>query len=684
MLGYIDPQWTSLPAQSLGPWLGALLAGVSGLVGVVLGRLGGPVVRQLKRHWRKGLLALLAVATLAGLAWGGWKVLRGNWATTTSSSRGPTPRVLVLGMDGLDPDLLEAMMNSGDLPAFSRMKTDGAFARLGTSWPPQSPVAWLDVACGADAGVHGVFDFIHRRQSDYELGLSINPPADRGGYANPRLGESFWEALSRQGVPTRLLFYPCEFPPQPLRGTSLAGMGAPDLQGSMGRYLLASTDVKWARRELGGRLAPLAYRTDRMCFTLPGPRFSEGQESAGIEVEIRRSGDSQISVAVQGQSLTLDQGQWSPWLRLRFRTGVFGSMAGIFRLYLASSRPELNLYCTPIQFDPLAPAYPISWPEDYSAQLVRQVGEFATLGLPVDTKAFEDGVLDEAAFCRMAADVFSEHRRILLQELERWDGGVLVAYFGEADSVSHMTWVDLLKRRLADQGPGAIPPPIREAYKRLDGLLGEILDRFRDAPEVQLIVLSDHGFDDYSVSLHMNRLLAQLGYLALKPDAAAGGPLFADVDWSRTQAYACGFGSIYLNVRGREGRGIVEPSDVPQRARKIREDLLAWREPGSSESLFVDIGIGGELYHGAAGVSGPDLVAGCRPPVRFSWQTAVGSTPEKVLEPNTRRWRGDHLFAPSAVPGILLVRRPGGKLPSDLRGIRALIESHYGEGGERP
>ena len=69
-------------------------------------------------------------------------------------------RVIVLGVDGLDPNILEEMMTAGALPAFSRIKEAGTYERLATSNPSQSPVAWSTIATGSNPGYHGIFDFI--------------------------------------------------------------------------------------------------------------------------------------------------------------------------------------------------------------------------------------------------------------------------------------------------------------------------------------------------------------------------------------------------------------------------------------------------------------------------------------------------------------------------------------------
>ena len=70
--------------------------------------------------------------------------------------------LIVLGFDGLDYDLTRQMIHSGRLPALAALAQRGGFSALGTTIPPQSPVAWSTFITGLDPGEHGIFDFVHR------------------------------------------------------------------------------------------------------------------------------------------------------------------------------------------------------------------------------------------------------------------------------------------------------------------------------------------------------------------------------------------------------------------------------------------------------------------------------------------------------------------------------------------
>jgi predicted AlkP superfamily pyrophosphatase or phosphodiesterase len=85
---------------------------------------------------------------------------KGGEARQKSAAAGK--KMIVVGIDGFDPRLAERLMDAGELPHLAAMRAAGGYARLGSSVPPQSPVAWANFITGADPGVHGIFDFIHR------------------------------------------------------------------------------------------------------------------------------------------------------------------------------------------------------------------------------------------------------------------------------------------------------------------------------------------------------------------------------------------------------------------------------------------------------------------------------------------------------------------------------------------
>ncbi len=680
MVSYIDPNLFGLPLQSIAPWLFGVAGCVIGAGLMLAMRSWRFVFGAIMRNWR-----IICGILIFGLLLGGIMYVSPTFVSEGEKRNFPaekaSTKVVVLGMDGLDPDILSAMMKEGKLPAFQSLSEQGLFRRLETASPPESPVVWSSFATGMGPGGHGIFDFLTRDPSNYALDLSITTPKADGGYVNRQRGQPFWERLSQKGIPTHILFCPCTFPPEKVPNVHLvSGMGTPDLQGTMGRYTLISSDQRWSEKELNGELVGITLGEKETRFRLVGARVRSGGRTRNITTNgklIRGQSGKSIILSINGREVPLEEGKWSPWIEVQFRVGLGRKIKGICRFHLISARPELNLYCTPIQFSPHDPVFDISFPATFAKNLADATGLFSTLGMPIDTKAFEEGVLTETAIIEMAESVMDERYRILNYVLDHWKGGLVFCYFGSPDSLQHIFWKDLLKERLAKQGIKSIPENIVRVYQRMDGVLGGIMERLKAQPDVQLVVVSDHGFDDFAKSLHLNRILLDLGYLTLANNQEKGRSLFRDIDWSRTKAYACGFSSIYLNLRGRESQGIVSSSEAQELRKTIKKDLLDYTDAECNVRPFQEILIASEVYSGECLSQSPDLIVGCRPGYRFSWQTALGAVPERPVEDNKNHWRGDHIFAASSVPGVLLMRNATSSPPTNIQSMGKFLMSYF-------
>ncbi|PYP40563.1 MAG: phosphodiesterase, partial [Gemmatimonadetes bacterium] len=149
---------------------------------------------------------------------------------------GAVRRVLVLGLDGLEPRLVEPMLEAEELPALARLRAAGGYSRVATTYPAQTPVAWSSFATGVNPGGHGVYDFIRRDPATYLPDLALNRYEQKNPFIPPkavnlRRGTPLWELLANAGVPATVLRCPCTYPPDRVEGRLLAGLGVPDLRG---------------------------------------------------------------------------------------------------------------------------------------------------------------------------------------------------------------------------------------------------------------------------------------------------------------------------------------------------------------------------------------------------------------------------------------------------------------------
>ncbi len=584
-------------------------------------------------------------------------------------------RVVIVGLDGQDPELTEKWMNAGLLPNFSRLRETGTFARLGTTLPAESPVAWSSFQTGCNPGKHRIYDFLvpNRKSLMPELSsANVTAPArtlklgkyriplGRPSIAAGRKSEAFWTILGRFGIFSAVLRVPITFPPEKFGGILLSAMNVPDVKGSQGTYFYFTTDPNDKRTLVSGQQCPLEFNDGGATGELPGPQNTLVKDGGELRIPFSiitaNDGSGTAKLQLPNQTIDLQENEYTPWVTLSYKAAMGFTVKAIARFLLLGLKPNIRLYVTPIQIDPENPALPISHPVSYSIYLAKKQGAFATLGVAEDTSALNEGVIGEDAFLRQAQDIHTEREKMFFDALARTRRGAAVCVFDLTDRVQHMFFRfhrdDQWGVAVADERYASV---LRDLYVQMDGLIGRVMKEI-DKNTV-LMVLSDHGFKPFRRAVELNRWLQQNGYLAENP-AATTPDLLQRVDWSRTQAYAVGFGGIYLNIAGREARGIVPKEDAARLKREIRDKLKSLRDPERADSPVSEVYDRDQAYKGPYVIDAPDLVVGFAPGYRVAWETVTGGFGEKVVSENTRPWSGDHNMNPPEVPGMLFSNRP--------------------------
>ena len=609
-------------------------------------------------------------------------------------------RLIILGIDGMDPQLLHRFMREGKMPNFAKLEAMGDFRPLTTSIPPQSPVAWSNLITGMNAGGHGIFDFIHRDPKTLALYFSASKvegpkhsihlgswefPLGGGTAEQLRKGTAFWQILDEHRIPNTIFRIPSNFPPVAAKGKTLSGMGTPDLRGTYGTFSFYTDDpAATAGAVEGGQVIPVQVENSRVTANLIGPHnsFRKGSPAAlelfSVAVD---PVEPAAKVTVQGHEFILREGEWSEWTRIEFQLiPFFGNVKGMCRFYLKQAHPRFQLYVSPINIDPRDPALPISTPSSYSWLLTDEAGEFHTQGISEDTKALSDGVLDDNEYLQQARTVLAEHRRIFDAEFPKFDQGVFFFYFSSLDLNSHMFWRLMDPQHpeydtaLAAQNGSAIA----DFYQQMDQVLGEVLPRLDD--HTTLLVLSDHGFAPYYRSFNLNTWLLNNGYIKLKAATPSdSNEPFANVDWTQTRAYGLGLNGLYINLRGRESNGTVEPGSAAEDLMaEIRTKLLAVHDPKSKQSVITRVDLASEAYQGPYAKDGPDILVGYNRGYRAGWQTILGAFPTDELEDNSNPWSGDHCMDYTLVPGVLLSNRKIAAATPALTDIAPTILAEFG------
>src|SRR5882672_1088972 len=353
-------------------------------------------------------------------------------------------RVVIVGFDGMDPELANRFMGEGKLPNLTKLRDIGTFRPLRTTFPAISPVAWSTFQTGVNPGKHNIYDFLARDLSNYLPYLSsaqISAPKKHlriGKYSLPlgkaeikgmRKGTPFWHLLGDAGVFSSVIRVPVTFPPEKFPGVLLSGMCVPDLKGSQGTFCFCTTRASCDKFREGGVRIPVEG-SGRAGFHsyIPGPENPLGtgtdlRAAFKIRPDARRH---EARIEIDSERFTINIGEYSEWIPVKFKAGLGFTAHGICRFYLKEISPEIEVYVTPVNIDPGHPDLPISHPVTYSIYLAKLYGPYATLGLAEDTWALNEHVLDDDAFLAQCYSNHEDRERMLFDALEKTKQGLCI------------------------------------------------------------------------------------------------------------------------------------------------------------------------------------------------------------------------------------------------------------------
>jgi len=599
-----------------------------------------------------------------------------SWSCTSrTDAQNSSNKVIILGFDGVDPELLSQYMGEGRLPNFSRLAQNGSFMPLGTSIPPQSPVAWSNFITGMNPGGHGIFDFIHRdpnsmlpissttkiEESDKTLKIgNWIIPLSSAKLQNSRQGEAFWTILEEQGISTTVFKIPANFPPVDMKGNSLSGMGTPDLLGSFGTFSFYTDDPPPNRDDIsGGIVYPVSMVDNMFEAELVGPKntFLKDTPSTTTAFKVWRDPENPtLKIDIEDQHILLREKEWSAWIPVKFQIiPGLKSVSGICRFYVKEVRPKIKLYVTPINIDPSDPALPISTPGKFAQEIFENCGYFYSQGMPEETKALSWGIFDYDDFSSQSKNVLLERLRQFDYIFDKFKSGLLFFYFSSTDLNAHMFY-----NMIDPEHPNHVPElalkfanVIPSVYESLDEVVGKVLESVDQ--NTTLIVMSDHGFAPFRRSVHLNTWLKNEGYIKLLDESKqVEVDFFLNVDWSRTKVYGLGFNGLYVNLQGREYNGIINGRTKRTLLNKIAKKLLELRDPQNNAKIVDRVYFSEDIYSSQNLENAPDLIVGYSRGYRASWESTIGSFPLNWIEDNMDAWSGDHCMAAELVPGIIL------------------------------
>jgi len=506
-------------------------------------------------------------------------------------------KLVILGIDGLDPDLVSQFMDEGKLPNMQKLTHQGALQRLETT-PAADVSAWASFATGTNPGKHGVF------------GADPRPL---------RRGAAFWTVAGQAGVRSSVLTVPVTFPPENVpNGELLSGWPAPDLRDTPGTYTYFATDVveKEDGAIVGGGLRHrLSFGGDTAHSAIAGP--------AGLVLPLsifwNRAGKA-ATITIDGTSIRLEEGEWSKWIDVDFSPRLFSHNRGMIEFCLVRAASTFALYASPVHWRADRPPAPLSSPARLASDLYERIGPYRTLGWPEATAALDAGLLDEKAFMDDVYRAFDDRMQIILQRLDtkKWD--LLVGEVDSLDRVQHVMW------RLMDPAHPAHDralatkhgDAVEHMYRRCDDLVGQVIAHA--GPDAAILVLSAYGEHGVTQTFDLARWLA---------DEHLPG-----------QATVTSGGGIVLSAGARSAED------------HLVARLAALVDPATNAPIVTAVYKRAAVYSGPYASNAPDLQVG------FAVGYGPGTAPTP-LAPNRRKWSADHASIDyKSVPGTLLSNRP--------------------------
>jgi predicted AlkP superfamily phosphohydrolase/phosphomutase len=183
-----------------------------------------------------------------------------------------TPRLTVIGLDAATFDVVEPLVEAGELPNLARLFASGSRGVLRSVTHPLTPHAWATMTTGVNAGRHGIWDFSERSGGGYELKL-IN-----GSY---RRAPAVWDRLSAAGVASGIVNIPFTWPAPEIQGFAVSGFDAAEREEGL-------TFPRELVREIQEKFGPLVL----------DHRFPIGKDG-GIDVDlVRAAAEQKVDVAL--------------------------------------------------------------------------------------------------------------------------------------------------------------------------------------------------------------------------------------------------------------------------------------------------------------------------------------------------------------------------------------------------
>ena len=566
-------------------------------------------------------------------------------------------KVLVLGVDGLDPHLTKKYMEKGVMPNFTEFKKRGSaredLVMLG-AMPTITPPLWTTLATGAYVGTHGVTDFWNPHPD--KLDTLVYSFDSRNCKA-----EQLWNVFAENGHKTLVFHWPgSSWPPTSdspnlhvVDGTQPSNINVAVGTVEWGQWIEASAAIKQehvfeheddgsgvgciltdieveeaAETSSGAKALDQSLKQKTLVNMIMNENEGENAGASHPELYDNKStvplkdakgwanapeGAKEFSISISGGM------ERRPVLVLPNEEGKYTKVA----IYKSKKAEEPIVVLDQVgvvvndifdtvtkdgeKVDVVRQAILVELPEDGSKV---EVWYGNAMEVNNDTlfhpKSLLNHIQDKVGQFRIIGMIIGNSPNVankvyapLWEAYTEWQAGamntlieennydVVFSHLHNVDAAGHIFW-ELAKYRphVKEYDENDIQAVLERFYVDTDRYLGRFMHLLDEGWDI--IITSDHGLicseeeepavpigDPFGVNI---KVMEELGYTVMKKDE--NGNDLREIDWSKTTAVAQRGIYIYINLKGRNPEGIVDPADQYELERKIIDDLYNYRWNG--------------------------------------------------------------------------------------------------------
>ncbi len=512
-------------------------------------------------------------------------------------------KILFLGLDAAMPDLVKKFVAEGVMPNTEKLMGQGIFSRLETVFPPLTAAAWTAIVSGAGSGTNGVPSLMVKHPGE-DLD-HWHTSFDR----NEVLCETMWDVAKRLGKKVALINWPVTFPMGMISeedGCQLAGSLNPPFRYFFMPLWDVSSSACFSNRllhcnQIPGRAVQTKTRPAEGWTNLPDskkpclefditvpPTYVEGYEMHVLVYASTEEGYDRMLISESknaAEAVTdITMGEYGPWITKRFQARDY-ERNGRFRfqiLELSRDGQEFKLYQSAVNM-----ADPYSVPASLSKEVETAAGTYMEVD---DPWAFMDGWMNSDLYLEQLdfhADWWGRATKYVLEHKE-WD--FAFSWVGTIDHIEHALYagIEPASRVYSEKTAPFCWHMIRETYRRVDENIGRILEAV-DLEQTYVVLISDHGMTHLDWNPFVKEHLSRAGLLKYNLDLSTDDPSNLTIDWAHTKCHPlepC-HAHIFVNLKGRDPHGIVEPEDYEKVQEEIINCLMSMRNPETGENVVA-------------------------------------------------------------------------------------------------